>query len=92
MYSIFQNNRFSIIISKYIESLITKPNMDRTQKSIFMQCLVIPFDSNATKAFTQVEQGLDEPFHMYVHHINEFLSKIYHTSDMSRISAYIVEG
>ena len=36
-----------------------------------------------------LEQGLDELLNNYLHHVNELLSKIYHTSDMFKIS---VEG
>ena len=52
-----------------------------------MQYPVIPSDTHATQAFTHLEQGLDELLDNYLHHMCELLSKIYHTSDMSSISA-----
>ena len=52
-----------------------------------MQYSNIPSDSHATQAFTQLEQGMDELLNDYLHHASELLSKIYHTSDMSSISA-----
>ena len=52
-----------------------------------MQYSAISYDSHATQAFVQLEQGPDELPDMYLHHSSVLLSKIYHTSDMSRISA-----
>ena len=37
-----------------------------------------------TQAFIQLEQGPDEPLNMYLHNASEPLSKICHTSNMSR--------
>ena len=54
-----------------------------------MQYSIIPFDTQATQAFIHLEQGLDELLENYLHYVSELLSKICHTSDMSRIS---VEG
>ena len=50
-----------------------------------MQYSTIILDSHATKGFAQMEQGPGELLDMYLHCANELLSKIYHTSDMSRI-------
>ena len=50
-----------------------------------MQYSVIPSDSHATQAFIQLQQGLDEPLDKYLHCVSELLSKIYCTSDMSRM-------
>ena len=47
----------------------------------------MPLDTHATQAFTHLEQGLDEHFDEYLHCASDLLPKIYHTSDMSRISA-----
>ena len=52
-----------------------------------MQYLAIPFDSHATQAFAQLEQGSDELLDMYLHCTSKLLSQINHTSDMSRILA-----
>ena len=52
-----------------------------------MQYSTILFNSHVFQAFTQLEQGLDELLDMYLYHISELLSKIYHTSDMSGILA-----
>ena len=41
------------------------------------------------QAFAQLEQGPDELLDMFLHHASDLLSKIYHTSHMSRI---LVEG
>ena len=40
-----------------------------------------------TQTFTHLKQCLDEPLDDYLHHSSEFLLKIYHTSNMPRISA-----
>ena len=48
------------------------------------QYSIIPPDSHATQAVTQLEQGLDQLLDMYLHCASE-LSKICPTSDMSRI-------
>ena len=53
-----------------------------------MQYYIIPSDNHATQALNHLEQGPDELLDDYIHHVSD-LSKIYHTSDMSRIS---VEG
>ena len=50
-----------------------------------MQYSLIPLDAHATQAFTHLEEGLDELLDYYLHHTSD-LSKICHTSDMSRIS------
>ena len=52
-----------------------------------MQYSTFPVDSHTTQAFTQMEQGPDELLDMYLHHTSELLSKIYHTLDISEISA-----
>ena len=44
-------------------------------------------DSHAIQAFVWLKQGLDELLDMYLHCTSELLSRMYHTSDMSRISA-----
>ena len=54
-----------------------------------MQYTVILMDSHTTQAFAWLEQGLDEFLDVYLHCTSKLLPKIYHTSDMSRIS---VEG
>ena len=54
-----------------------------------MQYSIIPSDTHATQAFTNLEQHPDELLDDILHHVNDLLSKIDHTSDMSRIS---VEG
>ena len=51
-----------------------------------MQYSIIPLNIHATKAFTHLEQGLDELLDDYLHHVTD-LSKIYHTYNMSRTSA-----
>ena len=50
-----------------------------------MQYSAILYNTHATQAFTQLNQGLDELQDMYLYPVSELLSKIYHTSDMSRI-------
>ena len=52
-----------------------------------MQYLVFLMNSHATEAFTQPEQGPEKILYMYFHYAIELLSKVYHTSDMSRILA-----
>ena len=54
-----------------------------------MQYSIISSDSHATQSFTQLEQGLDELLDEYLHHMGGLLSKLYHTSEISRI---LVEG
>ena len=46
-----------------------------------------PLDSHATQALPHLQQDLDELLEMFLHHASELLLKIYHTSDMSQISA-----
>ena len=53
------------------------------KRELFMQYSAILFDSHATQAFAQLEQGPDELLDMYVHHASELLSKLYHISDVS---------
>ena len=57
------------------------------KKELSTQYSAIPFDSHATQAFAQLEQGPDELLDMYLHHSSELLSNIYHTSDLSTILA-----
>ena len=59
------------------------------KRGLSMQCSIIISDSHATQAFTWLEQGPDEIFDEYLHHASELLSKIYHISDMSRISVEV---
>ena len=54
-----------------------------------MQYSIIASDTHTTHASTHLEQGLDECLDDYLHCVSELLSKVYHTSEMSRIS---VEG
>ena len=54
-----------------------------------MQYSIIPSYTHATQAFTHLEQGLDELLDDNMHCASELLSKIYHFSDMSRISAEV---
>ena len=51
-----------------------------------MHYSIILSDTHATQAFTHSEQGLDELPANYLHHASGLLAKIYHFSDMSRIS------
>ena len=53
------------------------------KKELSMQYSIIPSDTHATQAFIHLEKGPDELFD----DLSDLLSKIYHTSDMSRISA-----
>ena len=50
-----------------------------------MQYSVIPSETHATQAFTQLEQGQDEFLDDYLYYVSKFLSKLYHTLDMSSI-------
>ena len=43
--------------------------------------------THTTQAFTHLEQGPDELIDDYLHHVSDPILKIYHTPDMSRISA-----
>ena len=52
-----------------------------------MQYSIIPLDTHAAQAFPCLEQGPDKLLDDYLHCVSDLLSKIYHTSDMSRISA-----
>ena len=52
-----------------------------------MQYSIIPSNTHTTHAFTHLEQGLVELLDDYLHCVSDLLSNIYHTSDMSRISA-----
>ena len=65
------------------------PNLTlaKFKKELSIQYSIMPFDTHTTQAFTHLEQGPDELLDDYLHHVSELLSKIYHTSDMSRISA-----
>ena len=56
------------------------------KRELSMQYSNILYDSHATQAFIQLEQGPDELLDVYFHCATELQSKIYHTSDMSRIS------
>ena len=51
-----------------------------------VQYSIILSDSNTTQAFTWLEQGMHELLDEYLHQASELLSKIFYTSDMSRIS------
>ena len=51
------------------------------------QYSTIPFDSHATQVFTCLQQGPSYLNEMYLHHANELLSEIYHTTDMTQIAA-----
>ena len=44
-------------------------------------------DTHTTQDFNCLEQGLDEFLDNYLHYVSDLLLKIYHASDMSRISA-----
>ena len=52
-----------------------------------MQYSTIQPDTHTTQAFTHSEQGPHEFLNNYIHHVSKLLSKIYNTSEMSRISA-----
>ena len=54
------------------------------KKEISMQYSVIPSDTHATLAFTNLEQGPDDLLDNYC--VSKLLSKIYNTSDMSSIA------
>ena len=54
-----------------------------------MQYSAIQFNIYTIQALVQLKQGLDHLFGMYLHCVNELLSKVCHISDMSEIS---VEG
>ena len=47
----------------------------------------ILYDSHVTQAFSKLEQGPDEFLDMYLCHTSDFLSELYHTSNMSKILA-----
>ena len=65
------------------------PNLmwTKLKRELSMQYSTISHDSHATYAFSQLEQGPDELLDWYLQHTSELLSKIYHTLDMSWISA-----
>ena len=67
------------------------PNLTWTElkKELSMPYSIIPSDTHATKAFIHLEQGPDEPLDDYLQCVSELLLKIYHTSDMSRISVEV---
>ena len=52
-----------------------------------MHHYIIPSDIHAIEAFTHLQQGNGVFLDDYLHHASELLSKRYHISDMSRISA-----
>ena len=52
-----------------------------------MHYSIITSDTNATQAFIHLEQGQDELLDDYLHCVSDLLLNIYHTFDMSRISA-----
>ena len=56
------------------------------ERKLSMQYSVILMGSHEIQAFTQMEQGLDGLLDTYLNCTSELLSKIYHTSDISRIS------
>ena len=92
-------NKICIAFSKLIIPPLLTANRLKTRspnltwrelkKELSMQYCIIPSDTHATQAFTHLEQGMVELLDDYLHHVSELLSKIYHTSEMSRIS---VEG
>ena len=57
------------------------------KKELSMQYSIIPSDTQTFQAFSYLEQGPDELLDDYLHCAGDLLSNIYHTSDMSRISA-----
>ena len=57
------------------------------KKESSMHHFIIPSNTHATQAFTQLEHGLDELLSDYLQHVSDLLSKIYHTSDMFKVSA-----
>ena len=52
-----------------------------------MHYSVILSESDATKAFTQLEQGMHELLDDYLHYASELLSKMKHNFEMSSNSA-----
>ena len=52
-----------------------------------MKYAIIPSYTHATQTFTHLEQGPNELLDDYLNHVSGLLSKMYHTSDMSSISA-----
>ena len=94
---VFGQDTWHIAFSKMIGSPLSLANTVKAQspnltwmelkRELSMQYLLIPYDSHATQAVAQLEQGPHELLDMYLDHASELLSKIYHTSDMSRILA-----
>ena len=59
----------------------------KLKKELSMQYSIIPSNTQGTQALNHLEQGPDVLLDDYLHHAGKLLSKIYHTFDMSRISA-----
>ena len=55
-------------------------------EELSMQYSIVPSDIHTTQAFTYLEQGPDKLLDNYLYHVSDLLLKIYHTSNMSRIS------
>ena len=84
-----QSTGCSVLTANTLKS--GSPNLTWTElkNKLSIQYSIIPSDAYETQAYTHLEQGLDELLDNYIHHASKLLSKIYHASDMSRIS---VEG
>ena len=70
-----------------MKRLSTTPNKGQCENESLRLYSTIPFDSHATQAFAHLQQGPNELPEMYLHHVNELLSKIHHVTDMSQIPA-----
>ena len=57
------------------------------KKELSMQYSIYASKTHTPQAFTNLEQGLDELLDDYLYCASELLSKIYHNSDISKISA-----
>ena len=76
-----------LLTAKRLKTRLPNLTLMEIKKELSIQYSIIPSNTHATQAFTHLEQGQDKLVDDYLHCVSQLLSKIYHTSDTSRISA-----
>ena len=77
----------SLMSSDRLRDCLSHLTWDDIKHELLRQYSMIPFGSQATQAFTDLQQGCNELLKLYLHHATELLSKIQYMTDMSQIPA-----